>query len=159
MGVFSDRSARIQDAIPKSLRRILQFTQGQAQAPSKASEGAGRGTDAGARGASKSSKVQAKARGSDEPKRGGGAARRTPGQARLGASPKGGIAKKPRKKGYLDVRKERKQAKRRKRAEDASDDDLGYDSRAFFDEVAYQPPGIALQRAKALVKRPKQTRR
>ena len=30
---------------------------------------------------------------------------------------------------------------------------------AFFDEVAYQPPGIALQRAKALVKRPKQTRR
>ena len=55
------------------------------------------------------------------------------------------------KKGYLQLRKEKKLEKklRKKQAmQDDEDADLKYDERKFFDEVAYEPPQLAMQKSK-----------
>lgn len=61
-----------------------------------------------------------------------------------------GSKNKKKKKGYLDLRRQRKQEKRKKAMTQGfdEDDDLKYDSRRFFDEVAYEPPDLAIQKSK-----------
>jgi len=61
---------------------------------------------------------------------------------------------KRRKKGYLDVRKERQQEKkiRKRQMEEDEDADLQYDHRRFFDEVAYEPPKLAMEKSKKFYK-------
>ena len=61
----------------------------------------------------------------------------------------GGVQKK-KKKNYLQRRKEKKEAaKQRKKSMDDEDANLQYDQRRFFDEVAYEPPTLAIQKSKA----------
>ena len=61
----------------------------------------------------------------------------------------GGVQKK-KKKNYLQRRKEKKDAaKLRKKSMDDEDADLRYDQRRFYDEVAYEPPTLAIQKSKA----------
>ncbi len=51
------------------------------------------------------------------------------------------------------MRKERQQEKKnRKREMESEDADLQYDQRRFFDEVAYEPPKLAIEKAKKFYK-------
>lgn len=58
------------------------------------------------------------------------------------------IKKKKKKKGYLDIRREKKLAKRQRKMQPDEDEDLRYDNRRFFDEVAYEPPKLAIEKSK-----------
>lgn len=58
------------------------------------------------------------------------------------------IKKKKKKKGYLDIRREKKIAKRQRKMQPDEDEDLRYDHRRFFDEVAYEPPKLAIEKSK-----------
>ena len=49
---------------------------------------------------------------------------------------------------YLDIRKEKKQQRKQRKQEENEGSDVEYDNRRFFDEVAYEPPKLAIEKSK-----------
>ena len=149
--------------VPRNLRFIMDFTakreRGAGGAEASTSAGASTSAKPGAEKVAVRSEDPASAPASKRAKKGNGKAKAEPEfQLSKDKAARDGKVKLERtkaqgkkKKGYLQLRKEKKLEKKQRKKQAMQDDedaDLKYDERKFFDEVAYEPPQLAMQKSK-----------